>query len=86
MTKMFALAGLCLGMAACTTPSEATTAMRIPTVAVTMPQVTPVWWAGPATVCHRGYYGNVWCRPARPTGWVPGHYSWNGFWISGHWG
>ncbi|MCQ8279571.1 hypothetical protein NFI95_14085 [Acetobacteraceae bacterium KSS8] len=42
------------------------------------------WWAGPNTVCYHGYY-YVHCRPAYARPWVPGHYSWNGYWIPGHW-
>ena len=46
--------------------------------------VTPVYWAGPNTICHDRYYGRY-CHPAYVRGWIPGHYSWHGFWIPGHW-
>ena len=45
---------------------------------------TPVYWAGPNTICHDGYYGRY-CHPAYGRPWIPGHYSWRGFWIPGHW-
>ncbi|MGI4943776.1 MAG: hypothetical protein ACRYHQ_24975 [Janthinobacterium lividum] len=46
--------------------------------------VTPIYWAGPNTICHNDYYGRY-CHPAYGRGWIPGHYSWRGFWIPGHW-
>jgi len=85
MKTLIVAASVCLGIGASSAQSQAAISSPQPPILVTAPHIVPVWWGGPSTVCHRGYYGGVWCRPARPLGWIPGHHDWRGFWIPGHW-
>lgn len=78
------LIGAMFSLAASAAGAQAASAQPVVTAPAPAPMLMRVWWAGPNTVCHHGYYGSY-CHSAYARPWVPGHYSWRGFWIPGHW-